>query len=263
MILDITQDPQWLEQRNKLWLELERDISEGLTRKQIKGIKDFFFTGIVAKNSWLNAVKMLVDFPVFTVEGITWCLQNQVDASLSDDEFQSIQQVFAGLLYTVPGLSCEEQLFLFRHVFGERYKPHRLFPFLLGDATQYRPITLHVNLAFDYLTSVYSWLDGDDEPYAYMAQLIDYFFSLMPFVDERIFQLGEANVLLPGSGSAAPTQSRLKKIMRACFTYPKGVVIEGEAQRRYLAEFKARMDNLDSYPGELKQLWVSIKAEYA
>jgi hypothetical protein len=42
MILDITQDPQWLEQRNKLWLELERDISEGLTRKQIKGIKDFF-----------------------------------------------------------------------------------------------------------------------------------------------------------------------------------------------------------------------------
>jgi hypothetical protein len=262
MILDITQDPQWLEQRNKLWLELERDISEGLTRKQIKGIKDFFFTGIVAKNSWLNAVKMLVDFPVFTVEGITWCLQNQVDASLSDDDFQSIQRIF-GLLHHVPGLDCEEQVFLFNYVFGERYDPHRLFPFLLGDETQCRPITLHVNLAFDYLTSVFHWLGGDDESYAYMAQLIGYFFSLVPFVDERLFQLEEGRGSLPGSVGLASCQCRLKTIMRACFTYPKGVAVEGETQRRYLAEFKARMDNLDHYPGELKQLWLSIKAEYA
>jgi hypothetical protein len=42
MILDITQDPQWLEQRNKLWLELERNVSEDLTRKEVKNIKDFF-----------------------------------------------------------------------------------------------------------------------------------------------------------------------------------------------------------------------------
>jgi hypothetical protein len=134
---------------------------------------------------------------------------------------------------------------------------------LLGDATQYRPITLHVNLAFDYLTSVFRWFDGDDKSYAYMAQSIDYFFSLMPFVDERLFQLKEGRGGVPGSVGLASCQSRLKKIMRACFTYPKGVVIEGEAQRRYLAEFKARMDNLDSYPGELKQLWMSMKAEYA
>jgi hypothetical protein len=206
---------------------------------------------------------MLDYFPVFTVEGLAWCLQNQVDASLSDDDFQSIQQTFAGQLYTVPGLNCDERQFLFKHVFGERYDPHRLFPFLLGDETQCRPITLHVNLAFDYLTSVYSWLDGDDEPYAYMAQLIGYFFSLVPFVDERVFQLKEGRGRLPGSVDQDSCQIRLQKIMRACFTYPKGVVIEGEAQRRYLAEFKARMDNLDSYPGELKQLWASIKAEYA
>jgi hypothetical protein len=262
MILDITQDPQWLEQRNKLWLQVERDISEDLTRKQIKGIKDFFFTGIESKNSWMNAANMLEYFPVFTVEGIAWCLQNQVDSNLSDDDFQSIQRTF-GLLHNVPGLSCEEQVFLFKHVFGEHYDPHRVFPFLLGDETQYRKINLHVNLAFDYLTSVYSWLDGDDEPYAYMAQLIGYFFSLIPFVDERLFQFEEVLDVLPGSVRQASCQSRLKKIMRACFTYPKGVVIEGEAQRRYLAEFKARMDNLDHYPGELKQLWMSIKAEYA
>lgn len=211
----------------------------------------------------MNAANMLKYFPVFTVAGLAWCLQRQVDASLSDDDFQSIQQVFAGLLYTVPGLSCDEQLFLFKYVFGERYDPHRLFPFLLANETQYRPITLHVNLAYAYLTNVFRWLDGDDEPYAYMAHLIGYFFSLMPFVDERLFQLEEGRAHLPGSVGLASCQSRIRTIMRACFTYPKGVVIEGEAQRRYLAEFKARMDNLDHYPGELKQLWLSIKAEYA
>lgn len=49
MILDITQDPQWLEQRNSLWRQVERDISEGLTRKQIKGIKDFFSPALSQK----------------------------------------------------------------------------------------------------------------------------------------------------------------------------------------------------------------------
>ena len=265
MILDITQDPQWLEPRTRLWLERERDVSEGLTRKEVKPIKDFFFTGIATKNSWIKATGMLGSFPVFTVEGISWCLKTQVEASISDDEYDYIQQVFAGLLYDVPGLSCDERVSLFHNVFGVRYEPDRLFPFLLGNETQYRPITLHVNLALDYLTAVSRWLDGDDEPYAYMACLQDYFFSLIPFVDEKIFKLEEAPIKerLPGRVILASCQGRLKQLLESCFSYPKGVAIEGEPQRRYLAAFRERMDNLEHYPGELKQLWESIKAEHA
>ena len=265
MILDITQDPQWLEQRTRLWLERERDVSDGLTRKEVKPIKEFFFTGKVTQNSWIKTSKMLDFFPLFTVEGLTWCLQTQVEASLSDDEYDSIQKLFAGMIYSVPGLNCDERLLMFRHVFGECYAPGRLFPFLLGNETQYRPITLPANLAFSYLTSVYRWLNGDDEPYAYMASLQSYFFSLIPYVDEKIFQLEEAPIKERISGRVilASCQSKLRDILSKCFSYPKGVAVEGEAQRRYLAEFKARMDNLEHYPGELKQLWESIKAEHA
>ncbi|HLD66727.1 MAG TPA: hypothetical protein VJA19_11825 [Pseudomonas sp.] len=265
MILDITQDPQWLEQRTRLWLEKERDVSDGLTRKEVKPIKDFFFTGIATKNSWIKATGMLGSFPVFTVEGLAWCLQAQVEANLSNDEYDSIQNLFAGRLYDVPGLSCEERISIFHYVFGAHYDPNRLFPFLLGNETQCRPMNLHVNLAYSYLINVSRWLDGDDEPYAYMASLMDYFFSLILFVDEKIFQLEDAPIKewLPGRVILASCQSRLRKLMRKCFSYPKGIAVEGEAQRRYSADFRERMDNLEHYPGELKQLWESIKAEHA
>ncbi|WPP47490.1 hypothetical protein [Pseudomonas sp. AN-1] len=75
MILDITHDPQWLAQRELLWQAIKRETAEGLTKKELEDIRTFFFTGIPRKNSWLPPSRMLDFFPVFTVEGIAWCLR--------------------------------------------------------------------------------------------------------------------------------------------------------------------------------------------
>jgi len=272
MILDITQDPQWLAQRELLWQARKQEIAEGLTKKQLEDIRTFFFTGVPRKSSWLPPARMLESFPVFTVEGITWCLRTYGASENRDkpawgSDHGMIHNLFLDGLHRVPGLSREERLHLFHHVFGETYDPLRRFPFLIGEESEQRAFELHANSFFESATYVYSWLGRADDDEPLWSALLDFFFSLMSHVDVRIFdQKMEEDQLvrLENNVRLNTTQSRLRKILTWCFDYPdptKGAS-EGESRRRYLAEFRTRMDNLESYPGELGQVWNAIKQEY-
>ena len=215
---------------------------------------------------------MLDFFPVFTRDGLEWCLRNQVTSTAGNEikagDYEVIQILFCIQLATVPTLSCVEQVFLFKHVFGEVYDPERCFPFLIGSEETFRLITISADRLYGAGTEVYSWLKRGEEKYkCTWICLLEYWFSLFSWVDSRFFNKGidRAHVFISGGDRLDIQQSRLHKIMHWCFDYPNpaGNGPEGEPQRRYLAEFKARMDNLEHYPGELKQLWESIKAEHA
>lgn len=274
MFLDITQDPQWLAQREQLWQAIKRETAEGLTKKQLEDIRTFFFTGVPRKNSWLRPARMLDCFPVFTVEGIAWCLRTygalaKSDKPFADSDYWMVQSLFRNGLSSVPGLPREEWLHLFHHVFGETYDPLRRFPFLIGEESEQRPLELHANNLFESGcgSKVYSWLKRVDDDEPMWVGLLDFFFSLVPHVDERIFdqKMEESGLVYLQKGVRLElTQSRLRKIMTWCFNYPdptKGAP-EGESRRRYLAEFRRRMDSLENYPGELGQVWNAIKQEY-
>src|SRR5690606_30598882 len=114
MILDITHDPQWLAQRELLWQAVKRETAEGLTKKELEDIRTFSFTGIPRKNSWLPPSRMLDCFPVFTVEGIAWCLRTYGALAKSDkpsahSDYWVVQSLFCNTLSSVPGLSREER----------------------------------------------------------------------------------------------------------------------------------------------------------
>ncbi|WP_345550229.1 hypothetical protein [Microbulbifer aestuariivivens] len=100
---------------------------------------------------------------------------------------------------------------------------------------------------------------------------MDYWFSLIPFVDERFFQfegvdLEEARYeIVDGGVRLTKIQSRLRQLMQWTFN-PHPAVADHpykEVILEYLAGFADRMDSLPEYPGELKQLWESVKSEYA
>lgn len=274
MILDITQDPQWLAQRELLWQAEKRKVAEGLTKKELEDIRAFFFTGAPRKNSWLPPARMLDFFPVFTVEGIAWCLRTYGALAKSDkpsasSDYWLVQSLFRNGLSDVPGLSREEQLHLFHYVFCETYDPSRRFPFLIGEESEHRSFELHANNLFESAgATVYSWLKRADEEEPLWSALLDFFFSLVPHVDVRIFDQKmeeRRQTTLQKSVRLDLTQERLRKIMTWCFDYPdptKGAP-EGESRRRYLAEFRRRMDSLENYPGELGQVWNAIKQEYS
>lgn len=277
MVLDITRNAGWVARREVLWKMEKRKIAEGLTKKQLEDIRAFFFTGIPHEGSWLQPARMLDCFPVFTVEGIAWCLQaygatDKKDRGCPDarTDYMEVQCLFLRGLDSVPGLGRNERFQLFRYVFGETYDPSRRFPFLIGVESECRSFELHANNFFEFGcgSKVYSWLKraGDDEPL--WVGLLDFFFSLMPHVDVRIFdqRMEESGLVYLEKGVRLDTtQSRLRKIMTWCFDYPdptKGAP-EGESRRRYLAEFRSRMDSLENYPGELSQVWNAIKQEHS
>ncbi|MCY1446068.1 hypothetical protein D9M71_626140 [compost metagenome] len=219
---------------------------------------------------------MLDYFPILTVEGIAWCLQDygatdKKDRNYPDarTDYMEVQYLFLHGLGNVPALDRNERLELFRYVFGETYDPSRRFPFLIGEESEHRSFELHANNFFQSGcgSEVYGWLKRVDYDEPLWVGLLDFFFSLIPHVDVQIFnrQMEESGlVYLEKRVRLDLTQSRLRKIMTWCFDYPdptKGAPA-GESRRRYLAEFRTRMDSLENYPGELGQVWNAIKQEY-
>src|SRR5690606_15334684 len=224
----------------------------------------FFFTGIPRKNSWIPPARMLDDFPVFSKEGIAWCLKNygvsEVNNPSIPSDFSTVQRLFLKRLIYVPGVSRQGKVSLFKYVFGELYEPLRDFPFLIGGEDTFRKVEFHANVFFESTTYVCLWLESLEQAEPLDAELLHFFFSLIPHVDKRIFDLEiHERVRIDRGVWLDTTQSRLQKIMTWCFDYPDPTQggLEGESRRRYLAEFRKRMDSLDHYPGELGQLWNS------
>lgn len=209
MILDITQDPQWIAQREVLWQAERHSIAEGLTKKQLEDIRTFFFTGVPRKNSWLPPARMLESFPVFTVEGLAWCLQTYGVSENNDfpaggPDYMVVQQLFCSRLSGVPGLGREEQFQLFKYVFGDTYDLGRKFPFMIGQEGIFRPIELHVNHLFSDAMSTCIWLRRANEEEPLWSNLLDFFTSLIPHVDVRVFEqeVTESNHVYIGGGAS-------------------------------------------------------------
>lgn len=267
--LSFTQDQQWIEGRSRLWAEVEPGIKEGLSKREVQRWKDYFFTGIVAKSGKYAPGALVEFFPSFSKEGIAYCLKNNMSEKIGDDEYRQVQALFETNIHTVAGLTRGAQLELFKYVFGESYDPERKFPFLIGSESEYRAITLHPNLLFESLCSTNNWLKRKHVLEPIWPAVLDYGFSLIPYVDTRIFRIGEANKskgeYLDGGVRSDIAQAKLIGVSRYCFKYPDPTegAPEGESRRQFLREFRERMENLNHYPGDLKALWESVKAEYA
>src|SRR5690606_18776255 len=131
-------------------------------------------------------------------------------------------------------------------------------------------ITLHPNLMYAYsIGDIFFWLEDARLNPPIWVDLAGYHFSLYPHISPKLFSLsvqeGAEVEYIDGSVRLRQQQIVLREILRWCFDYPdqtKGAP-EGAQRRQYLKDFRERMDSLDYYPGELKQLWESIKAEYA
>lgn len=266
MDLGFTKDPAWIKERAKLWKPIEADLKEEFSKQKIQLWKEYFFTGVVPKGLKIAPSSRVELFPSFTKEGIAYCLKKNISARLTDDEYFMVQTAFVARLKGIPGISYQEQLEFFRYVFGDVYDPARHFPFLIGSEKEHRKITLHPNLMYGYSASdIYYWLEDRSCDAPIWIDQTNYFYSLFPFLSKELFSLEEATSgYLEGPVHLHKHHTILRRTLRWCLDYPdptKGAP-EGARRRQYLKDLRDRMDNLDHYPGELKQLWESIKAEY-
>src|SRR5690606_2092904 len=263
MDLSFTKNPEWIEQRERQWKEIEGPYRDGSSRKEVALVKHYFMTG-EKPDKILDVGTILRLFPVFTVEGIQYCLNNYVSSSVSDEQYKRIQHLLANQ-DSVVGVTFQEKKTIFEFTFGELYSKHRGFPFSIAGDTVLREISVSSNYLFSLGTGVYSFIKRNEHYYTkHWLYLHDYLFSILPYVEKRIFfedTLKEKIFLDEARGDII--RSRLEYIMNACFKLPNPSENPEDDQERivYLNEFRLRMDALEE-PVELKQIWESIKAKY-
>lgn len=265
--LAFTRDPEWIAQREKLWKRVENQVAEGLSRKVYNRWKTFFFTGEMIGEGRLDQGGLLEFYPKFDLEGMQAFLLDPPFLPVTDSDYQTIQSLFAINVDRTPGVTLEQAVAYFTHVFGERYDPHRRFPFDIAGEADRRSITLHQNLMFAYGTTIYNAINNPRREVSHWFKLLDYFFSLFPYVERRFFDVEKTEIRenIQGGVRLSKIQSRFRKMLQWAFD-PSAVVANHphrEIVLTYLEDFRSRMDNMENYPGQLEELWVSIKKEYA
>lgn len=262
MDLGFTADPDWIARRTEQWLPVEENLSDSFTKREIAQWKTYFFTGQLPDGAKISPTEILQCFPIFNKESVEYCCKKLISPRLNQHEYDYIQYMFFGGLRYVPDLSFDEKLKWFYAIYGDCYKPNRVFPFLIGNETTFRPITIRPLEMFDITFGIRDWLDGKCEQSIWNVYR-EYFFSLLPCVDEAIFSKPIGRAYLKGRVGTA--QAKIIALIKYCFYYqdPDPTSPQSAARHDYLAFFRDRMDNLDHYPGELKALWESMKAEYS
>src|SRR5690606_28107262 len=222
MDLGFTKDPAWIKQRAKLWKPIEADLKEEFSKQKIQLWKEYFFTGVVPKGLKIAPSSRVELFPSFTKEGIAYCLTKNISARLTDDEYFMVQTAFVARLNSFPGISYQEQLELFRFVFGDAYDQARHFPFLIGSEKEHRKITLHPNLMYAYsICDIFYWLEDARLNPPIWVDFASYHFSLYSHLSPKLFSLsvqeGAEVEYIDGSVRLRQQQIVLREILRWCF----------------------------------------------
>lgn len=266
MDLSFTQTPEWIKERETLWENEVCEFDDDTSRSDIKWLKSYFMTGILPKTKKRLFCSRIEYFPSFTIEGIQFALKNNFPEGVSDEDYKYFVKIFTARLNNIPGVTTNNRAELFKYVFGVTYQANRKFPFLIGDEQEHRPLNYHPNWLLFTGTRVEYWLKSNDEPEHYWSLLLDYFFSLIPEVNPKIFvdsyPEGCAYDDLGGGVDWAGGQEGFYGLLKTCAHYvdPTNGAPEGESRRKYVREFNKRMDNLAVYPLNLKDSWGKLKA---
>ena len=262
MYLSFTKDLKWIKERELLWKEREEDIKEELTKRQVANIKHYFMTGEVPKGGKIDVRTLVQFFPKLDIEGLTYCFKNNIPSDIDDEQFRRCQAAFCATIDDYHSLSREQYVALFKFVFGERYDPRRKFPFLIGTDTDYREISYDCSLLFEHLSGAVHWFRGKTIPKLYACEMLEFYFSMIPYVDERMFKRlaeGEREIMLPG-GASTNCIRKVIMLMQWAVNPPEFVSDpEEEERRRFLQSFYEKMNSLEYYPSDLKELWEEAK----
>lgn len=264
MDFSFTTDSNWIRQREHHWSLIENQFSD-TSRKKIEGIRKYFMTGEFPREVNLGASYIITLFPTVDVTAIEYCVRNYVDAKNVD--LLSMYVLFCSsnsMYHCLPWISLEESVDLFQAAFGSVYEQDRCFPFLLNGESEKRIIPLSASYLFGLFTEPYFWFDRPNEKPPMGCVLLEYAFSTFSFVDEYLFDttLHDMSVVV-GQGLVAvrPEQKRLRHVLKA-FVSPLPELLAGtygSIWKNYFDNGRERMESLICYPGELKQLWESIK----
>lgn len=269
--LSFTQDPGWIARRETHWEKFVDNHSDTFTRREFELMREYFFTGVPPKKNKFHPNSFITLIPSYSEEAMQFYFSKYVKADkVVGHNYLSLQKKYFTELFWWPGTSLEEKVHLFEMVYGDHFQPGRRFPFFIGKETELRPLTLDANdMASDLAVSVVLAMEdeSDDKDYFVYLELIDYWLSIIPYVDAWAFSDDFTDVqkeMLTANGYSYFMLSKsIGKIFSALLdpsseyrqmgNWP---VLEGK-----LEKIRSFMDGL-SEPAELVARWHKAKRVY-
>lgn len=267
--LSFTRNPEWIARRQEYWVALEKELSDGYSKSEVKQWMSYAKTGVVPKILKISPNALMELFPVFSLEGLNYCLKDLISENVTDEQFIRIQTFFYSDINCVYNIGYDEKLTWFSYVFGDFYDPNRIFPFQIGKEKVGRRMTVPPSHTFSVgLDCLRSWFLNSEEQKPVWVERLGFLYSILPYLDIRIFRLGEKErkgEKLPYYGRTDVIQAKLYRVFECCLRYA-GVAADPvlDVERREFAKkFVARLEALDSWPEGLRELWESAKQEFA
>lgn len=261
--LSFTQDPQWISQREKEWEEAVLGLSPTLTKKELNNVKAYFFTGIKPKGFYIHPMEAICYFPVCTISSIEYCLQFYTDTKIEEEDLRSIYSLLTFELKNEA--EAKNRIEVFKHFFGEHYNPERKLARELGPF--YHPDKLVPRNADSLLSSIVrtlNWLEEEKQKEPVWIYLMDYVFSVLPAADVRLYDVDVEKKPRFWLG-VEPCDRLYRMLVRflkdvALGASPNSPHPSDSKKYKFCQDFYHRMENMDHYPGQLKQIWVNAKA---
>lgn len=187
--------------RDKQWNDKKKRTTE-LTRKQIKELEHYFYTGEIPADYKWSIETLLFYNPVLSVESWQEVLSNKANVVTKigdglrfrdmDAFFGHLQQAFLGYISSYD-FHPEDRAWIFKQIFGEVYDPERQFPLIFPTETEKRKISFGVENILSSLFHDYSKFYRNKTDNLFANFLLDYLISTLSYVNTaEMFDLKES-----------------------------------------------------------------------
>ncbi|WP_416398404.1 hypothetical protein [Allohahella sp. A8] len=260
MNLDFTKDPEWIKQREELWKFTVRrsDLKSGISAADFKALHNYFMTGVLKGDNPTHILTRMKFFPQMSVDAVAHVLNYNMPEGVKDEDISMFTGYLSGGLDSTPGLETDAAVTLFNHLFGDRYQPNFTIEFLHNDIKMHRSVPIDPNRQFASGVGIEKWLRDGNAKRSVWVGLVDYWFSLLPYVDPVLFVLGDSTYV--EHVHRISTEAKLGSLLVHCASAsnPKTGKPHPEEKQQFITDFHERMEALDK-PEGLADLWERAK----
>lgn len=251
----ITRDAKWIAQREEVWKSLEEDFKEGLRKKELADLKEYFFTGIVPNGRKYPDLALFNWFPIQTAEGWDYVFQQLVQKP------QSFEKIFYFSFSELEHRAFNEkqELDLWDYFAGDSFSPVVASRVPVGPQKQF----VQFDIDPDTLSSkiggaIILWLQGGYGGNPKWIRRINYYLEFAESLDDSHF-------VLDSDGDPKTLAGRiLRRLMIGALKPDEFLQRDNknnDARIQFLSMFKNRIDEMELAPLKRKT-WEEVKLKY-
>lgn len=255
----ITKDAKWIAQRELVWKSLEEEFKEGLRKKELADLKEYFFTGIVPNGRKYPDLALFNWFPIQTAEGWDYVFQCLVKKQQSFEEIFYFS--FEPLSHRAFNESQELELwdYFTKNDFNSEIKSR--VP--VGVDNDFASFLLNYErLGKSIGRAINSWLAGYYGENPKWIKKQNYYFDFVGAFEDSFFDVDNYGDPVSAAAYILKKQMNYIFVFGERFSFDQPVGESGMHSRKcFLSNLRDYLDGM-KMPPLMKKTWEEVKSKY-